>query len=214
VDREIWVGEDMASAAGLAFVEAAPTSVALAGGSTPRALYEALAGDHADHPWEELEVFFSDERCVRPDHPDSNYLMAEEALLSRLPPPGPRVHRMPGDSCDAAGYERELRAVLGDRPVLDLVILGLGEDGHTASLFPGDPALEEAERLVARVDRPDHARLTLTLPVLSAARMAMFLVAGEAKRSALRRLLADEDIPAARVAAERVLVFADTAAAR
>lgn len=213
MDRELWVGEDIASAAGLAFVDAAPKSVALAGGSTPRVFYEELARDHADHPWQELEVFFSDERCVPPDHPDSNYRMAEEALLSKLPAPGAKVHRMPGEFCDAEGYERELRAVLGDRPVFDLVILGLGEDGHTASLFPGDPALDETERLVARVERPDHARLTLTLPVLSAARMAMFLVAGESKRRALRRLLADEGIPATRVAAQRILVVADTAAA-
>jgi 6-phosphogluconolactonase len=117
--------------------------------------------------------------------------------------------------CSAEDAERELREHFGGGvPRFDLVFLGLGADGHTASLFPGHPALEERTRLVVRVDRPDHPRLTLTLPVLSAARIAMFLVSGEGKRAALRRLLeGDLAIPAARVAAERVVVVADPAAA-
>ena len=96
---------------------------------------------------------------------------------------------------------------------LDLAVLGLGQDGHTASLFPGDPALDETERWVVRVERPDHPRLTLTLPLLSSALIAMILVTGESKRDALRRLLARDDIPAARVRSNRVVVIADAAAA-
>lgn len=208
-ERELVVAGDLAAAAVGVFTAVAPRTVALAGGSTPRAFYEALA--EVGHEWEGTEVFFGDERCVPPDHPESNFRMAHEALLSKVPV---RAHRMPGETCDPAAYERALAEVLGPGiPSLDLVVLGLGEDGHTASLFPGDPALEERERLVARVKRPDHPRLTLTLPVLSAAGLALFLVAGEGKRAALRGLLAGEDLPAARVAARRIVVLADAAAA-
>ncbi len=208
-DGELLVAEDLPSAALGLFLAVGPRTVALAGGSTPRAFYEVLA--EADYPWNEVEVFFGDERCVPPDHPDSNFRMAREALLSKVPA---RVHPMPGESCDAAGYEAELAEVLGPGvPSLDLVLLGVGDDGHTASLFPGDPALEERHRLVVRVDRPDHPRLTLTLPVLSAARVAVFLVGGASKRDALGRLLEGGDVPAARVAAERVVIVADRDAA-
>ncbi len=210
--RELIVTVDAAAAAVAAerqVLELRPRSIALAGGSTPRELYERLAT--AELPWAEIDVFFGDERCVPPDHPDSNFRLAHEALLSRVTA---RVHRMHGEDCDAGGYAEVLRRALdGDPPALDLAILGLGDDGHTASLFPGDPALEERDRAVVRVDRPDHARLTLTLPLLSAAKVALFLVTGESKRDALRRLLADEPIPAARVAAARVVVVADEAAA-
>lgn len=208
-ERELRVADDPAAAAVDLFREASPRTLALAGGSTPRKLYRALAEE--PYPWEEVEVFFGDERCVPPDHPDSNFRMAREALLARVPA---RVHRMPGETCDAAGYERVLREALGPGvPALDLAFLGLGEDGHTASLFPGDPALEERERLVVRVERPDHPRLTLTYPVLNAAGLAVFLVSGPSKRGALMRLLAGDDIPAARVEALRVVVVADRAAA-
>lgn len=210
--RELRVVDDLVTAAVAAFLEAEPRTIALAGGSTPRALYEKLAT--VEYAWRDVDVFFGDERCVPPDHPDSNFRMAEESLLSSLGSQGPKVHPMPGESCDAEGYERELRDRFAQGvPELDLVLLGLGEDGHTASLFPGDPALDEADRLVARVERPDHPRLTLTLPVLSAARLVLFLVAGEPKRDALRRLTAGADIPAARVRAIRTVILADPAAA-
>jgi len=137
--------------------------------------------------------------------------MANEALLSKVPV---SVHRMPGERCDAGEYETEMRDVFGATPVFDLVLLGLGADGHTASLFPNDSALEESERWVVAVPRPDHQRLTLTLVVLSAARTALFLVTGPTKREALRQLLAGEDIPAARVHASEVLIIADKAAAQ
>lgn len=188
-----------------------PRRLVLAGGFTPRALYEALTP--ADLDWPEVDVFFSDERCVPADHPDSNEGMARRALLDRVPA---RVHAMGGSRCDAARYEAELSAVFGDgRPIsFDVALLGLGEDGHTASLFPGDPALRERRRLVARVERTDHARLTLTPPALGAARVAIFLVAGASKREPLRRWAAGEDLPAARVGAARVEVLADADAAR
>ena len=210
MSAQLVVVEDIAEAAAERFLALAPRTVALAGGSTPRSLYRRLAT--SAFPWEEREVFFSDERCVPPDHPDSNFHMANEALLSKVPA---RVHRMRGESCDAAAYEEELSQVFGTgSPKLDLALLGLGEDGHTASLFPGDGALEETERWVVRVPRPDYPRLTLTLPVLSAAKVALFLVSGPAKREALRRLLDGEDIPASRVRAAQVVIVADEAAAQ
>jgi 6-phosphogluconolactonase len=209
VRPELVVARDVAVAAAERFLALGARFLALAGGSTPRRLYERLAV--CDLPWWETEVFFGDERCVPPDHPDSNYRMAHEALLSRVQA---RVHRMLGETCDAPAYEEELTRVFGPGlPEFDLVLLGLGVDGHTASLFPGDPALDVTDRRVVRVERPDHPRLTLTLPVLSAARAAMFLVSGESKREPLRRLLTGADIPAARVKARRVIIIADEAAA-
>lgn len=210
MERRLLVVDDLVSAGLGVFLGLGPRTIALAGGSTPRPLYEALA--RQPYPWQEVEVFFGDERCVPADHPDSNLRMAREALLDHV---AAAVFPMPGETCDARSYEEALRERFGEEmPALDLVLLGLGEDGHTVSLFPGDPALEESGRWVARVEREDHTRLTLTLPVLSAARAAVFLVSGEQKRDALRRLLdGDRQVPAARVEAERVLVVADRAAA-
>ncbi|MGA2285385.1 MAG: 6-phosphogluconolactonase [Dehalococcoidia bacterium] len=205
--RELVVTDDIAGEAVRLFREAEPRTLVLAGGETPRATYRRLAREK--YRWDEVDVFFGDERCVPPEHPDSNYRMASETLLSLVPA---RVHRMRGESCDAEAYERELRDLFGELPRFDFLFLGLGADGHTASLFPGDPALDERERWAVRVRRPDHERLTLTLPVLSAARLAVFLVAGAEKREALRRMMAGEEIPASRVAAERVVVLADGAA--
>ncbi len=209
MSAELIVAHDIAGTAAERFLALRPRTVALAGGSTPRRLYERLATCEFD--WEETNIFFGDERCVPPDHPDSNFRMANDALLSKVPA---RVHRMPGDTCDAEDYDEELSRVFGPGlPRFDLVILGLGEDGHTASLFPGDPALVEKQRRVVRVRRPDCARLTLTLPVLSAASVALFLVSGAAKRDALRRLLSGEDIPAARIQPKKVIIVADEGAA-
>jgi 6-phosphogluconolactonase len=202
---ELLVTDDLVGVAMGEFLKAAPRILALCGGTTPRPFYERLAS--IEYPWRDVDVLFSDERCVPPDHPDSNIGMVDRALLSRLEPP-PTVHRMPDETCDADAHEVELRGAFGALR-LDMAVLGLGADGHTASLFPGDPVLEERVRWVARVTRPDHARITLTLPVLSSARLALFLVAGEEKRDAVARLLAGEDIPAARVGADRVVVVAD-----
>ena len=158
-----------------------------------------------------MDVFFWDERCVPPDHLDSNYGMAFEALLSKVLA---RVHRMCWDGCEPEAYELVLRERVGvDPPSLDMVLLGLRSDGHTVSLFPGDAALEECERLVSRVERSDHPRLTLTLSVLSAAWEVIFLVAWAEKREALARLRHGDGIPASRVRARSVTVVATQEAA-
>jgi 6-phosphogluconolactonase len=208
IDRELIVAADFVTAAVAQIVAAAPRTLVLSGGSTPRPVYERLAT--CNLPWSEIDVFFADERCVPPDDVGSNFRVAYESLLGKV---AARVHRMPAEACDPVAYEREIATVLGPGlPVFDLVILGLGADGHTASLFAGDPALEIQDRWVALVNRPDRPRLTLTLPVLSAAKTALFLVSGEQKLGALRRLVAGIDSPAARVAAGRVVIVADEAA--
>lgn len=207
--RDLVVADDIASATLDRFLDIQPRTIALAGGATPAAFYRRLAG--IEYMWAETDMFFGDERCVAPDHPDSNYRMARETLLDHV---AARVHPMPGSACDPEAYERELSRTFGDgMPRFDLVLLGLGADGHTASLFPGDPALDEQVRRVVRVERPDHARLSLTPPALSAARTVIFLVSGTEKREPLGRLLADDaTTPAALVRAASVVVIADPAA--
>jgi 6-phosphogluconolactonase len=204
---DLKVAQDIAPLAARFFAEVSPRTVALAGGSTPRSAYESIA--RIKYPWKQTHVFFGDERCAPVEDPDSNFRMASEAFLSKVPTIS---HPMTG--CDPRAYEAELAAVMGSGvPRFDMVFLGLGEDGHTASLFPNDAALEIEDRNVALVDRPDHRRMTLTLPVLSAARTAVFLVSGAPKQWALMELLAGGDIPAARVRAGRVVVIADPSAA-
>jgi len=171
--------------------------IALAGGRTPEALYRLLAdAPYRDQiPWDSVEIFWGDERCVPPDHAESNYRMAHEALLTRVPIPPGNVHRMAGEAEDPAGaaddYERALHQACGRPPRLDVCLLGLGPDAHTASLFPGSPVLEERQRSVAavRTEKSHTWRLTLTPPVLNAARYAIFLVCGADKAEALRVVL-------------------------
>lgn len=164
--------------------------VALAGGSTPRATYEILAKDSAKLPWEKIHIFFGDERSVSPEHADSNYGMARDALLSRVAIPANNVHRMKGEvdaPAAAEQYEGDLRRHFrlgnGDLPAFDLIMLGMGDDGHTASLFPGSAGLTESSRLVIAnwVEKFKQYRLTLTFPVLNNAAQIMFLVGGAAK---------------------------------
>jgi 6-phosphogluconolactonase len=182
-----------------------PAAVALAGGSTPREAYRRLAA--AGVPWERAELFFSDERLVPPDDPVSNYRMVREALLDPAGVPPERVHRIRGELppwTAAALAEAELRAVRpGLWPSLDLVLLGIGEDGHTASLFPGAPALFERSRAVVPVHRaglPQPWRATMTLPALNAAAAVLMLADGAAKAPVVGRALAgDPALPAARV---------------
>ena len=180
--------------------------VALAGGSTPRGLYRLLAGDERRSavPWNQMQVFWGDERCVPPDHPDSNFRMAYEALLAKVAIAAENVHRMRGEDPPeqaAQEYERELRDAFGltpgELPRFDLILLGLGADAHTASLFPGSPALHEQSRLVAAlyVEKLQANRLTLTPPVLNAARRVVFLVAGADKAPALHAVLQGEYNP-------------------
>ncbi len=206
---EVIVTDDIAGEAARQFLAAAPRSVVLAGGRTPQAAYQRMAT--LRYRWSETEFYFGDERCVPATDPASNYRMAWEALHSKVPAV---AHRMPGETCAAESYERLLRQKFGPGvPEFDLIFLGLGEDGHTASLFPGSSALGERSRLVVPVSRPDHPRLTMTLPVLSAAKAVIFLVSGGSKRPALRQLLGGDDIPAAHVRARRVLIIADEDAA-
>jgi 6-phosphogluconolactonase len=180
-------------------------SVALSGGSTPKGLYELLAqppfGDSL--PWKDAHVFWGDERCVPPDHPDSNYRMAREALLSKVPIPEAQVHRMRGeDDPDAAAkrYEKELRDFFGDDPRFDLALEGLGSEGHTASLFPGSAALDAATWTAAPfVEKLGQKRITLTPAALNRSREVLFLVAGADKRDAVRATLDKGTTPAARI---------------
>jgi 6-phosphogluconolactonase len=192
----------------------------LSGGSTPEKLYRKLAGPPFDVsvPWSQIHVHLGDERCVPPTHPDSNYRMAHAALLSRFALPPERLHRPPGEvSPPEAGarlWEAELRTLFPGPatedgfPVFDLILLGMGSDGHTASLFPGHPALEENRHWVAAVTAPAGdppvPRLTLTLPVINRARCVLFLVSGKGKKRILDQVLSGPGdgggtLPAARV---------------
>lgn len=194
---------DFALKAAAAIAERGRFAVALVGGSTPKATYEALARDHADRvDWAGVHAFFGDERAVPPDSEDSNYRTADEALLSRVPVGG--VHRMRGELPPeeaAAAYEEELRAFFGTDgvPVFDLILFGLGGDGHTLSLFPETAALEVTDRLAVAnpVLKLGTTRITLTVPVANAARAATFLVAGEGKAEVLREILEGDADPRA-----------------
>lgn len=178
-------------------------SVALSGGSTPGRLFALLAEEpyRSQIPWEKVHLFWVDERCVPPEAAGSNYRMAKELLISQVPIPPNHVHRMLGElepEVAAQAYERELQDFFcGPRPRFDLVLLGLGEDGHTASLFPDSPLLAERERLVAPATasyqgRP-AGRITLTLPAINSARQILFLVAGIAKAGIVESVLAGPD---------------------
>jgi 6-phosphogluconolactonase len=169
-------------------------TVALSGGSTPKRLYQLLAAEpfRSQLDWGRVEIFWGDERCVPPDHADSNYRMAREALLTHLPIPAEHVHRIEAERSDrdaaARDYEATLARVFGiavstEPPAFDLVLLGMGPDGHTASLFPHTAALEETKRWVVANPVPQlHTeRLTLTRPILNRAREVLFLVAGADK---------------------------------
>ncbi len=196
--------------------------VALSGGSTPAAFYAVLRTGHFRRlPWERVEFYFADERAVPPDHERSNYGLARRLLFEPLGVPDENVFRMRGEAEDArkaaAEYERALRAAgEGGSPAFDWVMLGAGPDGHTASLFPGSELLSERKRLAAAAVSPDgERRITLTLPVLNAARRVVFLAFGEAKRKAAAAIRAgDGSLPAAMVRPERgpLLLYADSKA--
>lgn len=179
-----------------------PFTVALAGGSTPATLYGLLAAPPFREaiPWQKTHLFFGDERCVPPESPDSNYRMAYETLVSRVAIPSGNVHRAPGEMADhdvaARQYDAEIRSVFsladGEWPRFDLILLGMGPDGHCASLFPHKPALHERQRLVVATEpglQPFVPRLTFTLPVLNNAANVLFLVAGADKAATLARVL-------------------------
>lgn len=183
-------------------------TVALAGGRTPRPLYERLArADRDALPWGRVHVFWSDERYVPAEDPESNYRMAREALLDHVPIPGTNVHpfptSLPTPDAAACAYESSLRAFFRTPwPGFDLVLLGLGEDGHVGSLFPGSPALRERARLVVSVEgaKPPRQRLTLTLPAINRSARVHFIVTGAGKAEAVRRALEGPRDPGASVA--------------
>jgi 6-phosphogluconolactonase len=205
--REIEIAADPAAAAAERIAAAVRRGgqIALAGGSTPRRAYELLAAMDLD--WSDVELWLGDDRCVPPDHEHSNYRMVAEELVDRLPAERrPRAwHRIRGEldaGEAAAAYEEELRAVFGEQaelPAFDLILLGIGPDAHTASLFPGDPALGERRRWAVGVETPGMAplvpRVTLTLPVLDAAREVVFLISGADKADAVARAFGDAPGP-------------------
>jgi 6-phosphogluconolactonase len=191
-------------------------SLALAGGSTPRPVYEQLAAESAGgNPWSRIDVYFGDERCVPPDDPASNYRMVRESLLERVPLDRGRVHRMEGERPDHDAAALAYEKLLPRR--LDLLILGLGADGHTASLFPEAPSLAETRRRVLAVRGPGPLvdRLTITSPVILEARLTVGLVAGADKAEALARVVAGPYEPRRTPGqlARAGLWIADTAAA-
>jgi 6-phosphogluconolactonase len=205
-----------------------PFRVSLSGGSTPKTLYQLLASDafSGRFPWQRVFWYFGDERFVPYDHPDSNYRMVREAMLAKAPVPPQNVYPVPfdGGPDDAARrYERTLQEAYGGtildpaRPLFDVTLLGLGADGHTASLLPGEPVLEERQRWVAAVShgRPE-IRITMTFPVIDSSRRVAFLVTGREKAAIVRAIRTGvSEAPASRVRPIGELVwFVDQAAAR
>lgn len=243
--RPFATADDVADAAVFLFVTLAAKAVAergiffcsLAGGTTPLSSYRILAAPLISSKvnWERTHVFWGDERCVPEGSKDRNDEQALDALLREVPIPSKNIHRVPASEPDAAQrYESDLHrafssslplplkesssSLLSEIPRFDLILLGMGPDGHTASLFPGHPAVEETARLVVRVDgapKPPPARVTFTLPLINAARHVAFLVTGADKNAALRRVLnGDPALPASRVAPrDGTLVFLSDAAA-
>jgi len=218
----IEVLDDPASAVADLLVEAAAAGghVVLTGGSSPKRAYQLAARGG----WGGATVWYSDERCVREDHEWSNHAMAEAALLSHVDP-RPEVMRMEGElghERGAASYEALVRERLGDEPRWDLLLLGLGPDLHCASLFPGKPEVDVTDRLVVGVPEsgmdPQVPRISLTLPAINAARHVVFLVTGESKREAVRRVFGDDPDPTSPAAHVRpadgeLTVYLDPAAA-
>ncbi|HWD58225.1 MAG TPA: 6-phosphogluconolactonase [Stellaceae bacterium] len=205
-------------------------AIALSGGSTPKRLYQLLAATPLREamPWERVHLFWGDDRFVPWDDPNSNYGMAREAMIAHVPIPPQNVHGIPTSAASPAEaareYERTLKTYYGAdlldsaRPLLDVNLLGMGPDGHTASLFPGKPALDEAHRWAVEVPEPGLnpmvPRVTLTFPVLDSARSAAFVAAGADKAAMIRRVLAGErNLPSARIDPVGELVwFVDRAA--
>jgi 6-phosphogluconolactonase len=205
-------------------------TIALSGGSTPKNLYTLIAANaSANLPWAQMFFFWGDERHVPPDDPDSNYRMAKEAFLSKIPVPPGNVFRIPAENPDAAAaaeaYEQTLRKFFavgaGEFPRFDLILLGMGPDGHAASLFPETAALQEKSRLVVAnwVEKLGTSRITFTLPLLNAARCVAFLVSGIDKAEALHEVLEGnapgEKYPSKLVqpSAGKLIWFVDRAAA-
>jgi len=241
--REMFVEQTAEAAAGLtsrfvkevigqAVADRGFCYLALAGGTTPRGLYLRLAADgvSGDVPWQNVHVFFGDERDVPQDHVESNFLMAQRTLLDHVPIQLPHVHPMPADQEDldaaARSYEQRIAEIVPTEnhvPRFDLILLGMGADGHTASLFPQTDAVRESERLVVSYFVPvlGRRRMTFTYPLINAARNVVLLVTGSDKSAAIARLIGETpedpfDLPSAGVSPTegRLLLILDTAAAR
>jgi 6-phosphogluconolactonase len=192
--------EEVIRAATDAVAQRGRFTIALSGGSTPKNLYTLIAANaSAGLPWDQMFFFWGDERHVPPDHPDSNYRVAKESLLSKVPVPPANIFPIPAENPDASAaaeaYEQTVRKFFalgpGEFPRFDLILLGMGPDGHTASLFPETAALQEKSRLVVAnwVEKLNASRITLTLPVLNAARCVAFLVSGTDKAAVLHEVL-------------------------
>jgi len=179
-----------------AIAERGQFTIALSGGSTPKPLYEKLAQE--DLPWQQIHIFWGDERYVAPDHPDSNEGMTRKAWLDRVSFPPQNIHAVPtaaGDpTVDAAKYNAEIQAFFqtaaGEFPMFDVMLQGMGDDGHTASLFPHTEALNVSDRLVTVGNKDGQPRITFTAPLINHARTVIFLVAGESKQTALHHVFA------------------------
>ena len=221
------LAELVAESAHSAIAQRGRFAISLAGGTTPRAAYERLAAEpyRSALPWEDVLVFFGDERCVPPEDAQSNYRMAREAFLNAVNIPERNVYRIRGEDPPeqaAASYAADLKRVLGDRPRFDLVLLGMGADGHTASLFPGTDPMTDSDRLVRAVYSASVQmwRITLTPNVLNAARCVTFAVEGSAKSAALAAVRNGADDPStypAQIIAPadgRLIWLADAAAAQ
>ena len=193
--------EELARGAAEYFVARQPETVALSGGSTPKRMFQILGEQFRERvAWEKIHFFWSDERHVPPDHPESNYRMAHEALLSHVPVKPENVHRVHGENPNAAEaaseYEQTIIEVTKQKlPRLDLIFLGLGTDGHTASIFPGSEVLHETERLVAApwVEKFKSYRITMTLPLINNAASVVFLVSGAEKAQIVKEVFAGGD---------------------
>jgi 6-phosphogluconolactonase len=217
VNPDFQVSDDAAGAAA-ALLREAGGHLCITGGSTPKAAYERVGGER--HDWSGVDFWFTDERCVPPDHEHSNFRMADEALLSRAT--GAKVHRMKGELGPAEGAADQAREYeAAGRPAFDLVLLGMGPDAHICSLFPGADALGERERPVVGVETPGMAplvsRITFTLPVVNSARQIVFLVTGEDKADAVGRAFSgrrDPTAPASLVEGEVMVLLDEEAAGR
>ncbi len=197
--------EEFVRAGKAAIRELGRFAVALSGGSTPKGLYSLLASEHRDFDWSRTFLFFGDERHVPPNHPDSNYRMVNESLLTKIQIPAENVFRVKAENPDAAAaaldYENQLRQFFqpepGEFPRFDLILLGMGPDGHTASLFPGSEGLKERSRWVIAnwVEKFKTYRITLTFPVLNAAAEAVFLASGPDKADMVRQVLEGKNTP-------------------
>ncbi|MGD0598783.1 MAG: 6-phosphogluconolactonase [Terriglobales bacterium] len=197
--------EEFARAARAAIGAQGRFAVALSGGSTPKGLYSLLAASYADFAWNRVFLFFGDERHVPPTEADSNYRMVKESLLTKIAIPAENVFRVPAENPDAAAaaadYEAQLRRFFelrpGEFPRFDLILLGMGPDGHTASLFPDSLALDEQSRLVVAnwVAKLNTHRITFTFPVLNRAAEVMFMASGADKADILHQVLEGKSIP-------------------